>query len=699
MSFSIVMLTWNNMEKFYRCIHTMFYYLTCDDIKEIIILDNGSHEQELLDYLKRLQENMEKVNVIFSNKNLGIGAGRKRLFDMASGEYIISVDSDVVIINPPLLLKGIRSALDIEDMYMVGGGGGDHPYFPTIEKEHIINKPTPKEGTVTVVDEVAGWFTAFKSKHLVKNGGQLYMDEQFSPFWAEDSDFSIQIKHLGKKSCIIGAGLIAHAWSSSHKEETMITVNEMWEKLRNKWYKNMPEFKIIKVDEEFQKIYYNKNEFISTNWMVKGIMENRLPNKEFILKLHPDIKFDDETKSVEYEQKSTELSKFVSDIKPSTILDNLVKLKEDKLSKCKVLTFLTIFNEEDGLRILESCESVHDINLVVILKDTFSHTRVLSKIKQLTNNYRIYVVEHLNHEFKLITNMLSRFKQFEFEKCLILTSNTKSEFIDNLDLDLDYYSNDLHADMYGIELITDVLKIEKEFIYSENGNLLVTKNKLYDIIESLPYQKILQKTVMYEDDVPVNVLPRVSPEHSLIRLFGYMKDYVKKNTLMILICELNEESQLSEIRSLIDHFKVRDVEIMLINRGTLQNIKMSYLKLDYYYNINTEDDKFIIWLKILSTQKIQDYNNIIFSTNDYELDENDNIGHFMDISKYKSIGYMMNEDRLNSVLFSICSGDLQAFNSIVMSAHEELSKDSSFDFTKIIETELLKLNMKIIVNM
>ena len=460
MSFSIVMLTWNNMEKFYRCLHTMFYYLTCDDVKEIIILDNGSHEQELLDYLKRLNDNFEKVNVVFSNTNLGIGAGRKRLFDMASGDYIISVDSDVVVINPPLLLKGIISALEIKDMYMVGGGGGDHPYFPTIEKEHIINKPTPKEGTVTVVDEVAGWFTAFKSKHLLKNGGKLYMDEQFSPFWAEDSDFSMQIKHMGKKSCIIGSGLIAHAWSSSHKKETMVTVNEMWEKLRNKWYKNMPEFKIIKVDEEFQKLYYDKTEFISTNWMVRGIMENRLPNKDFIEKLYPGIQFESDTKSVVFNDTKTLLSDFVSKIKPSDILDRALHLVEDKLVKCKVLTFFTVLNEKDGLRVLELCESLHDLNLVVLLKDTFNHSKVISKVKNLTKNYRLYTFSHVNHEFKLITNLLLQFKNEQFEKCLILTSNVKNEFVDNVDLELNYYSNDLNADMYGIELITEYLKVE-----------------------------------------------------------------------------------------------------------------------------------------------------------------------------------------------------------------------------------------------
>jgi GT2 family glycosyltransferase len=225
------------MEQFYKCIHSMFFYIGWDIVKEIIILDNGSDQKELLQFLKQLDKQVEKINVIFSDVNLGVAKGRKQLFDIATGDYIVSLDSDVIVINPPLLLKTIQTALELEDMYLVGGGGSDFPYWPSIEMEDIVTKDIPDEGKYTIVDDVAGWFHAFKSANLTKNGGELYMDEQFSPFWAEDSDFSFQVKQIGKKSCILGHGLIFHAWSSCDKPETRITADTMWEKLKNKWYK------------------------------------------------------------------------------------------------------------------------------------------------------------------------------------------------------------------------------------------------------------------------------------------------------------------------------------------------------------------------------------------------------------------------------------------------------------------------------
>lgn len=54
MSISIVMLTYNNYEKFLRAMTSMFYFITDDRIKEFIFLDNGSHEIELKKFLRQL---------------------------------------------------------------------------------------------------------------------------------------------------------------------------------------------------------------------------------------------------------------------------------------------------------------------------------------------------------------------------------------------------------------------------------------------------------------------------------------------------------------------------------------------------------------------------------------------------------------------------------------------------------------------
>lgn len=695
-TFSIVMLTWNNMPKFYKCIHSMFYYLMDDNVKEIIILDNGSKDEDLLNFLRKLHKQIKKIRVIFSDTNLGIGKGRKKLYDEAEGDYILSLDSDTLIINPPMLLDSIKVLLDIEDMYLVGGGGGDHPYYPTIEKEHIINKNTPEQGKFTYVDEVAGWFHSFKSKNLVKNGGKLYMDEQFSPFWAEDSDFCIQIKKLKKKCCIMGKGLISHTWSSSHKKETMTTVAGMWEKLRNKWYKDMPEYKQINVDEDFQSKYYNvENEYISTNWMIKGIMENRLPNKNLLNNLYPELEFNDDEGLLKYKNEELSIHDFIkNNVTVDNILEKCITLVEDSLKACKTLTYLTVDNEERALKVLENCEDINDLNIILMIKEDINRIQIVSKIKKLTDNFRIYTYRHLENKFKLMSCFMSTIKDFDFKTLLNLSSDSSKTFVSNLDIDnTEYQTNNKSSDLYCIELITEYIKVEKELNYSDNGDFFISKDHLYKIINCFAYQQLLNKVILQDHNIPLHVMPRVSPEHSLIRSFGYLQSKKDLSTLIIILAEIDDEEKLKEIKNLIDKFKKNDNDIMLLNYGKLQQIKTSSLYLDYYYNIKEDDNKFITWLKFLTTIDINDYSNVIFSTDGYELEESDTIELFMVKSKYKSCGYLLNDNRIDTNLFSIYNSDMNNFSMIVSEIYEKSKNNNSIDVIEEIEKNLLKLNM------
>ena len=134
-------------------------------------------------------------------------------------------------------MDNFLKAIKLKDMWLVGGGGGNHIFFPTIFRTDINNLPSPEHPQqVTLVDEVAGWFHGFRRDRLKKFGGPLYMDELFTPFWGEDSDFCYQIKLLGGKCCILGQGNLGHAWSSCDKKENHKTIETMWKKMTDKWY-------------------------------------------------------------------------------------------------------------------------------------------------------------------------------------------------------------------------------------------------------------------------------------------------------------------------------------------------------------------------------------------------------------------------------------------------------------------------------
>ena len=286
---SIVMLTYNNYQKFLRCMTSMFYFIGDKRIKEFIVLDNGSYQVELKNYLKELNNQIKKFRVIFSGNNLGIARGRKLLYELVQGDYIASFDSDVVIVNPELFFQVFFQALSIENMMVVGGGGGDHPFFPSLERENIDNKDSPDTpNELKRVDEVAGWFTGFKKTILKKWGGPIEMDERFTPFWGEDSDFSMQVRLAGGQQCIMGKGILGHQWSSCDKKETQTTLEDMWYKFQDKWYPKFEKELAFDMDTDFYEKWYpeSKNMKRSKDFYKKlGVLRGDISSPSIVKKV------------------------------------------------------------------------------------------------------------------------------------------------------------------------------------------------------------------------------------------------------------------------------------------------------------------------------------------------------------------------------------------------------------------------------
>ena len=239
----------------------------------------------LISLLKTLNKQVNKIRVMFGTDNLGIAKGRKLLYEEAKGEYILSFDSDIAIVNPGLFMEVFFNCMSKEDIWLVGGGGGNHVFFPSLELDdvnNLVSSENPKE--VLFVDEVAGWFHGFRSSMLKHNGGQVYMDEQFSPFWGEDSDFCFQIRQLGGKCCIMGKGLISHSWSSCDKQETRAGLHEKWEQLVAKWYPKFGDkFKFDYFDKDFYLENYQQDfnfEHPKSHYYKFGSIKGYVPSRE-----------------------------------------------------------------------------------------------------------------------------------------------------------------------------------------------------------------------------------------------------------------------------------------------------------------------------------------------------------------------------------------------------------------------------------
>ena len=96
MKFSIIIVTWDRFEFTKNCIDTVLFTTEATD-REIIIVDNGSVDGTQ-DYLKQLKKEGKIDKLILFNKNKGFGIAINKAMSMARGEYIVSVDNDIIML-------------------------------------------------------------------------------------------------------------------------------------------------------------------------------------------------------------------------------------------------------------------------------------------------------------------------------------------------------------------------------------------------------------------------------------------------------------------------------------------------------------------------------------------------------------------------------------------------------------------------
>ena len=684
------MLTYNNFEKFDRCMRSMFYFLTDRRIKEFIILDNGSYQPELKNYLQILDSQIKKFRVVYSEKNLGIGKGRKLLFDLAEGDYIISLDSDVVIVNPPAFLEVFYRTLELDKMMLVGGGGGNHPYFPSMERENIDNKESSENpAEIKVVDEVAGWFTGFKSSILKKNGGPIEMDEQFSPFWAEDSDFCVQIKLAGGKCCIMGKGLIGHKWSSCGKTQTQNSLENMWVKFLNKWYPKFGNKFVFKMDEEFYRENYPDSKKIRSPreyYLKIGIMKGDIYSKDVITTIYKDAKFIN-NKSLTYEGKDYTLDNFNKKYMnfQNIVKKNFVKINSNMVDNFDDLIILIINDETKGLKILSSLISIQKINICICITKKLNYYSIINFLQKFKVNYSFYSFG--TYDFDLIpfvTCYSEMRKLYNFKRVLNLSTYRNQDFFIKTPINKIQSGGILKEDMkeidhFNITIIGNLINLNKSMKWNKECVYLEDK-EYYDLLFSTyPFQEIFEKCLFITQNYDNYVTPRCSPYHSLERIFGFMKTKINnKKTLAIFVVKIDNSEELEKIKNNIKYFK--NIEILIFNSGEKKHISSKELGYDFYYPVNEDLTPFILWKNGLGIIEFDNYNNIIFTNDNYYIESN--IDEFLIRSRYKNLCFMKEENKFNTDLFNLTFDSIGTF----IGKCNEVEKD----LTEKLPTSILK---------
>lgn len=201
---SILLLTYNRLGMVARCLRSLAPTLR-SELVEWIILDNASTDGTAEWVLKLARR--DNVRVELSAQNLGVSGGRERLLELAEGDVLVFLDSDVEARDKQWLQK---LTMPLVDRTIGVTGQGGHMIPPSWDR-YI---PHPRAGDV---DCVSGYAQAFR-RDLLDNG--VVMDTAFGRYWHEDTDWCLQAKAKGYRVHCTGDIGLAHIYAGSGDDGT-----------------------------------------------------------------------------------------------------------------------------------------------------------------------------------------------------------------------------------------------------------------------------------------------------------------------------------------------------------------------------------------------------------------------------------------------------------------------------------------------
>jgi GT2 family glycosyltransferase len=222
MDLSAVVLSFNSIAYIERCVRDLFdSYDKCNYQGEVIVIENGSSDGSV-DILKNLQIEFEgKLQVIYSDENLGTTRSRNLGFKASKGEIIIVLDSDAYMNSEAL--EGLKLWLENKNDYGLIAPKLTFPdgryqlsidTFPTITrkvKRFFLLKQIENSQKIDFesnydIDYAISACWMFRRSLYESIGG---LDENI--FYApEDVDFCLRVWKSGKKIAYLPTYSIIH---------------------------------------------------------------------------------------------------------------------------------------------------------------------------------------------------------------------------------------------------------------------------------------------------------------------------------------------------------------------------------------------------------------------------------------------------------------------------------------------------------
>lgn len=232
---------------------------------EIIVVDNGSTEQNIMDYLLSMEKEHNNFKFISLDTNEGFGKGYNKGLALAKGEWICVLNNDTLVTDGCLerMINHLKEDTEIAIVAPVSNNmHGEHQMLPAPESYTFgdfitlaekINKEQGKKRVYSSWIVAACWvFNRKLIEQLAaipsppKTG--LFFDEAFPIGMAEDSDACFAVLHrLHKKLAVAKDCFVYH-----HGQKTLSSIEGLnWRQLqhdndlilRKKWPEIFPDNK------------------------------------------------------------------------------------------------------------------------------------------------------------------------------------------------------------------------------------------------------------------------------------------------------------------------------------------------------------------------------------------------------------------------------------------------------------------------
>jgi len=195
---SIIILNWNTLDYLKRCIEAI--KRNTKEKYELIIVDNGSKEKGTKRYIDSIADKL-----IFNPKNLGISVGYNQGASIASGKYLIFMNSDTEVEKD--WLTNMLSTLSKNKNIGAVGPIGNPKYR---EANGIIWSYQQYEGQYsedTRVNFLSGYCILVKREAYEKVGG---FDEIFDKGLFEDNLFCRKLINKGYELWVCSSSIVWH---------------------------------------------------------------------------------------------------------------------------------------------------------------------------------------------------------------------------------------------------------------------------------------------------------------------------------------------------------------------------------------------------------------------------------------------------------------------------------------------------------